>query len=108
MTKADKDEIKGILHDYVSGVMARVDSKFEIIDLKLDRIEAQTTKHNGRMTVLEMKEARHTIECPNVGKIRDLEDHVLTTKHLKKWVVGGVSIIGILMSIFFILMKIFE
>jgi hypothetical protein len=105
MTKADKEEIKEILHDYVSGVMARVDSKFEIIDIKLDEIKEQTTKHNGRMSILEFKEARHTIDCPNVDKIRALEDHTLTTKSIKNWIVGSVSIVGILMSILFIIIK---
>jgi len=107
MNAQDKIEIKEILHDYVSGVMARVDSKFEIIDIKLDNIYDQTKKTNGRVTVLEDKENNRMSTCPNVSKIRVLEDNALQTKSVKKWIVGTVSIFGILMSIVFILYKLF-
>lgn len=53
MNKQDRDEIKEILHDYISGVIAKQEAKEDIISFKLDRIEIQTTKTNGRVTCLE-------------------------------------------------------
>ena len=59
MSRDDKEEIKEILHNYVAGVIARQDTKFDIIDAKLDLIKEQTTKHNGRMLKIEERQNKH-------------------------------------------------
>ncbi len=106
MTHEDKQELKEILHNYIEGVIAQQDAKFDIIDYKLDAIKEQTTKTNGRVTKLEESNMSHIINCPVAPKVRALEDNQLTNKAIKKWVAASIGITGIVVSIGFALFKI--
>lgn len=114
MSREDKEEIKEILHDYVTGVIARQDAKFDIIDMKLDLIKEQTTKHNSRMTKVEAKvydleilDKTHESRCPNTAKIRVLEDNSLTTKSIKKWITQSIVTTSIIISVVFTILNYF-
>jgi hypothetical protein len=112
LTQNDKQEIREMLQDCMAGSHARTESKFEIIEVKLNHILEQTTKTNGRVTKLEednhdfKNHVKNTHDYDN--KIRVLEDHQLSTKVIKKWVVGSVAVTGTVMSIIFIIFKLME
>lgn len=114
MSREDKEEIKEILHDYVTGVIARQDAKFDIINIKLDLIKEQTTKHNSRMVKVEAKVQDLEIHnktresrCPNTAKIRVLEDNKLTTESIKKWITQSIVTTSIIISVLFTVLNYF-
>lgn len=98
MTKEDKDEIREIMESYIATVTAQNDSKFDMINLKLDLIKEQTTKTNGRVNKLEEKEQNHITNCPNINKIRTLEDNQLTVKAIRKWVLVAMGVTATVIS----------
>jgi hypothetical protein len=74
--------------------MARQDSKFEIIQYKLDAIKEQTTKTNGRVTIMETTVndlQKHPLSCGLAVKMRSVEDALLAQKSIKQWVIGSVA-----------------
>jgi excinuclease UvrABC nuclease subunit len=52
----------------------------------------QIDEMNKKLNVVEIKENSHIITCPNIPKIRALEDSQLSTKSIKKWVFTSVTI----------------
>jgi len=97
MTVEDKSEIKELLHDYISGVMARQDSKFEIIQFKLDYIKEQTTRTNGRVTKIEDTISdleKHPASCILASKVRIIEDALLSQTSIKRWIAASIALTG--------------
>lgn len=110
MTKQDKDEIKEIIHDYITGVIALQNAKYDLIDFKLDSIKEQTTKTNGRVTKLEDEISANDVnmvDSPVAKRIRALEDNQSNIRALKKWIIGSITVVGILMTIFWAIYDIF-
>ena len=60
-----------------------LEQKFKGIHEVLERIEEQTIKTNGRVTVLEKNELQHVIDCP-VKKDLDLLSNDLTEYRIIK------------------------
>lgn len=108
MTKEDKDGIKEILHDYIKGIVAQQDAKFDIIDFKLDAIKEQTTKTNGRVTKLEEKEVLHIKECPMRPKVEALEKESNVRFGIKHFVITGIAIIATVIGAVYSTIKIVE
>ena len=108
MTKEDKDEIKEILHDYVKGIVAQQDAKFDIIDFKLDAIKEQTTKTNGRVTKLEDKESLHIKDCPIRPKVEALEKESNVRFGIKHFIITGIAIIATVIGAVYSTIKIVE
>lgn len=109
MSREDKEEIKEILRDYVAGIIARQDAKFDIIDNKLDLIKEQTTKHNGRMSKIEDRQNKHEMLTNLIteDRIRVIEDRLLTTDSIKKWIAQSVVTTSIILSIVFSIVNYF-
>ncbi len=87
MTPEDKHEIKTMLSDILIVHNAKNESLFDVINYKLDAIEIQTTKTNGRVLKLEDKvqtlqlnENQHIINCPQAKRIEKLSEDLLTYK----------------------------
>lgn len=117
MEKADKEEIKELISQALGGLHARTESKFDIIDLKLESILTQTTKHNHRMSkieaekllqdakivVLEKQELLHDSNCPQKDRVRKLEDEQLSRRSIRSWVIASSilasTITGIILGI---------
>jgi hypothetical protein len=59
------------------------------------------------LTELEKVEAKHTLVCPNIPKIRALEDNQLESKSVKKWIIATVGIGGTIMMILWILAQMY-
>ena len=99
MTKQDKDEIREMLGDVLAAHNEKIDGKFNLINEKLERIEAQTTKTNGRVNKLEDKteqlkinDIEHIINCPLVSRVKTIEE----TEQFKK---GELRMITILSTV---------
>ena len=85
LTRSDKDDIKEMLNtaiEHIKEVQAEV---MKNVNGTLVRIEAQTTKTNGRVTALE-KTLPHVAEnCPNKPILDKLNEHYMETKGASKW-----------------------
>jgi hypothetical protein len=91
-----KDE-KSLIEEKFKGLTTLMNAQFTNVHERLDKIETQTTKTNGRVTELEKKELVHIIECPQTPKIeqinKDLNDYRFIIKHPKLIVAGIVMLI---------------
>lgn len=108
------------------------DAKFDIINNKLDAITEQTKKTNGRVNKLEDRlqviddgiydkledveskintlknnDMEHILHCPLSSKVKELEDQQISSKTMKKVIIGGITIIATIVGIILGLMKIF-
>jgi hypothetical protein len=97
----DIQELKQILSDKLEENRALIESKFEIIELKLNNIQEQTTKTNGRVTALENEmiivqknEIKHNLACPQLPIIRDLQRENDNQKSIKNFFIKSLAVIG--------------
>ncbi len=108
----DYDFTKEELMKFVDGVIDRYESKsskeYEIINYKLDSIEAQTTRTNGRLTDLENRVKDIEIEkggristCPYSETIKKLSEDSITVNAIKRMLIQGIVIAGLFFTILF-------
>lgn len=115
LTQNDKNEIKEIIQNSTSGVHARTEAKFDVIDLKLTHILEQTTKHNGRMTTIEEKvrlledeDLIHFTKCPVAKDVQTLKDDKRVRVGIKEFVIATVMFISVSLGIAFTSVKLYE
>lgn len=89
MTTADKTEIKEILSDHIGIVVTRQEGNMDMINFKLDSIQEQTSRTNGRVTKLELN-------------VRDLQDENLRVLSVKKWMYSSITVMSIVVGILWI------
>ena len=94
------------LEEKFKGLMVKMDAEFEMLNTKLESIEKQTIKTNGRVNKLEDKNEVHLINCPNTGKIKIMDDELIEYRILKKY--PKISIILLTFSIIMFILSIFE
>jgi len=90
MTKEEKE----LFNEKFAGLHSLINARFENVEDRLERIENQTTKTNGRVTSLEEKELTHIITCPNVPKIEKLNEELAEYKMIKKYPKLGIAVIA--------------
>jgi len=130
LSQADRNEIKDLLLSCVSGTHARTEAKFEIIDTKLDTINAHLTKMNGKVSRHEdqINEAlteraqnrehqknfeKEMTSIPNrlehiETRLDHMEDTILENKVTKKFVLKALSVSGIIISAIVGVVKVVE
>lgn len=90
MTKDERE----LIDEKFRGIASLINARFENVEDRLVRIEAQTTKTNGRVSELEHKELTHIQNCPMSPKIdkinEELSEYRLFIKHPKL----GIAIIA--------------
>lgn len=113
MTKDDKTEIRELITDLLNIHSEKIEGKFNLIDEKLERIELQTTKTNGRVTRLEsvvvdiqIKDKEHIINCPIKERVNNLETETITTKTIRKMIIQGFTLAGVIAAIIYGLIEI--
>lgn len=100
-----KQEID-LIDEKFRGLASLMNAQFTNVHDKLERIEVQTTKTNGRVSdlekksmELEVKDITHIINCPVTPKLetlnRELEDVKFVFKY-PKLVIAGLVIISLL------------
>ena len=89
---------------------AKTEGQFMVIDTKLDGITQRLDKINGTVANHEKRINDHDIIITDYvnhlkdteiiqGKIRIMEDTQLTSKSIKKWVIGTILIVVTLLGI---------
>lgn len=117
LSAEDRQQIREIIQDCTTGVHARTDAQFTVIDNKLDGINLHLKTLNGSVLrhnkeIEEIKSKRdikytelddfmHNIKTiPD--KVRALEDQNLSNKSIKKFMgvlfAGGVALGGLIIS----------
>jgi hypothetical protein len=74
MSEKEITSIKELFDEKIKGIHIQLDTEFKMINERLEKIEAQTTKTNGRVTTIEQNNIRHIIECPVVSRVNKLEE----------------------------------
>lgn len=94
MTQNEITTIRTMLTDVLAAHTAEIDGKFKVIEEKLIRIEAQTTKTNGRVnrhdqaiTDLEKADITHIANCPLESRMKVVEADVSARKSVWRFVV---------------------
>jgi len=112
MTTDERREMREMLHEILSGYQALNESQYTVMDVKLDGINKRLDTLNGktqktveRVEVLEKAEALHTVTCPNLTRIRTIEDNQLSVKSVKTWVISSVGIASLVVGIIFVIFK---
>ena len=125
-----KEELKEILQLYLTNVNGQTQSKFDIIDVKLDSIQQQVTKANGRTGKLEetvseilkqnalekqkninqhenlVHELKNQINtCPINKRVETLEVQSLTKEEVKKKMIQTITITSMVSGIVFGILK---
>jgi len=122
MDKEMKEELREIVSSCSSQIMTTVEAQNEIINNKLDGINEHLTNINGRVNkhdeqifealterAKNREEQRENFkDLKNLKpKVRELEDSQLTSKSVKKWLVGSVAVTGALVAIILSLVHLF-
>ena len=114
MTQEELNQIKEILKAHLTANNARIESQFDLIDLKLDSINEHLSRQNGRLGKAELaisefvtkiavddtEKKNRLSTCPQSNRITKIETELITKKEIKKYIVGGIGVIGILLTIF--------
>ena len=87
----DSKDYRLYLNERFEGLNKHMNAQFETVHDRLDRIETQTTRTNGRVSELENeveilheKLVLHPIECSKAKEISDLKDDLIEYKFLKR------------------------
>jgi len=81
MTKDERE----LIDEKFKGIASLINARFENVEDRLVRIEAQTTKTNGRVSELEHKELTHIQNCPMSPKIEKINEELGEYKMFKKY-----------------------
>lgn len=108
----NKNELLNLVDDIIKKYDSKSSNYNEVINYKLDSIENQTTRTNGRLTELERKvqeiekDGAHRIAtCPQADIISKLVENSITVNTMKKLVIRGITIAGIFFTILFALLR---
>jgi hypothetical protein len=105
MTAEDKREIREMIVDCMTGIHARTEAKFDIIDNKLDGINNHLEKLNGKVVHHEKQlndqlliDARRPSTCPYRDDIETTKKDMEFKKKLNKWLISGLVVMNIVLG----------
>ena len=100
MNHEDRNEVREMLSDILSGHVEKIEGQYHIIRAQLSAIEIQTTRTNGRVTELEAKVDEvekdvltHPANCNQAGEIKEIKRDLEEYRMLKKYPKVGILII---------------
>lgn len=90
-----------------------IKSQNQMIINRLDKIENQTTKTNGRVNKLELSvndlqniDNQHKMQCPHNQRFEALENYVNKNKNIKKFILATISLTGVMLGIIYSVIQI--
>lgn len=113
MDANDRKEIRELMTDILAAHTEKVDGQYNLIAQKLESIEAQTTRTNGRVLKLENEtvpninekitklnnsEMTHVLSCPITSRVLELEKDQIERKSIKKFLIAAITLLGILIG----------
>lgn len=108
----DRKELIKFVDDVIDSYSKKTSGQYEIINFKLDAIENQTTRTNGRLGELEKRvldiekdNIGRILTCPQSETINELVSNSISVKTMKKIVVQAVVFAGIFFTILFGLIR---
>ena len=114
MSTQEFNSLKELFEEKLKSLHIQLNSEFEVLNNRLETIEEQVKKTNGRTIKLEELTNLHTLsinqysnKCPQEARIRTVEDNLLTGFTVKKWIIGTLGVISIIVGIIYTLIKIF-
>ena len=123
MDKETKDELREIVSSCSANIMTTVEAQNVIINTKLDGINDHLKHINGTVAAHEktindalIERARYREVLQDalkdvdeiIPKVRKLEDNQLSSKTIKKWLVGSVAVMGTLVAIALAVFNLFQ
>ena len=100
MNHEDRNEVREMLTDILSGSVQKIDGQYRVIQSQLSAIEIQTTKTNGRVTELESQVTQiekdiltHPANCNQIDEIKEIRRDLEEYRMLKKYPKVGIGII---------------
>lgn len=92
------------MEEKFSGFASLMNAHFENVEDRLDRIEEQTKKTNGRVSELEKSDLTHFSRCPQTAKIelinKELEEYRMMKKYPKLFIAGVVIVVLLSLATF--------
>ena len=98
MTKSEKE----LIEEKFIGLTKLMNAQFTNVHERLDSIEKQTTKTNGRVTELEHKELTKYANCPRAPQIDKINEDLAEYKLFKKYPKIGIAIVAAAVLMFLI------
>lgn len=96
----DNSDYRLYLEEKFEGMGKLINAHFINLDERLEKIEIQTTKTNGRVTELEHEFISHPINCPQGQKIEELNKTMEDVKFFVKYPKLAVAIASVFIMIF--------
>ena len=105
MTQSDKQEIRELITDIMSGSHARTEAKYDVIDNKLDGINTHLENLNGKVADHERRlndddinHASRETSCPFREDIVDTKKQLEFKRKLNKWLIGALVVLNIILG----------
>lgn len=93
----------------------KTDSRFELMLKDLNYIKEQTTKTNGRVSVIEAKiellekeSDSHYHNCPLNQRMKDVEETLLKRRSIQNWIVKAIAVISGAIALIFLIDKLLK
>jgi len=103
----DNEDYRKYLDTRFEGLAKIMSAQFINVHDKLDAIEKQTTRTNGRVTELETKESTHVVNCPVAAKVERIDGELIEYRMFKKYPKLGIGIVAVLvLGLFFTFYKV--
>jgi len=96
----NNEDYRKYLDSRFEGLSKLMSAQFLNVHDKLDAIEKQTTKTNGRVSILEDKESVHYINCPVKSEFEKVNADLAEYRMLKKYPKITIGIIAVTVLIF--------
>jgi hypothetical protein len=92
MTRVDREEVREMIHDMLSGYHALITSQNDITNISLGEIKDHLKKLNGSVSEqareieeLKVADVKHIVDCPAMPKIEALEKEIIGSWLRKHW-----------------------
>lgn len=111
LDKADRDEIRTMLHDVVDPYMKAAEKRELLLNISLNNIDGHLEKLNDKVAKHEKTinvNLPHTVQhCPQVEIIKKLELDMVTWHRLKNVVITSIGGFGGVLTIAWLIFKLF-